>query len=370
MKSSSAQSRVRASTTTHKFSTRSPLKQRPVNTPTPAITVSIPVYNRAHYIATAIESVLSQDHTDFELLIIDDGSTDHSIDVVQGYQDQRIRLVRNDRNRGIPFTRNRALELARGRYIALMDSDDRMAPKRLSRQHRFLERHPNVALLGGWLRRFDDSGRLLGIQTKPLVHEQLRATLLFRTSHANTTVMGRTAILRKYGYRTEFVVGEDHDLFERLCRDHRVANIPRILSYQREHPGRITKAPGDQLLLYKYQLIDRQLQALGITASQHDLARHYRLTRITRNDWVADPHYLQWAADWLLGLLESNRATGVYSSRALEGVVAQTWIETCLRGARHSGLKQMLSRSGHVPWFVAAGRCAADNLLAAAGIGR
>jgi glycosyltransferase involved in cell wall biosynthesis len=341
-----------------------------VNTLTPAITVSIPVYNRAHYIGAAIESVLSQDCADFELLIIDDGSTDNSVEIVQGYRDERIRLIRNDQNQGIPFTRNRALELARGRYIALMDSDDRMAPKRLGRQQRFLERHPDVALLGGWLRRFDNSGRRLGIQAKPLVHEQLRATLLFRTSHANTTVMGRTAILQKFGYRPEFVVCEDHDLFERLSGEHRVANLPWILSYQREHPGRITKASGDQMLLYKYRVIDQQLRKLGVIASQSDLARHYRLTRINRNDWFADPDYLQWAADWLRGLLESNRATGVYSSRALAGIVAQTWIETCIRGVRHSGLRDVLSRSGRLSWLAAAGISAVENLLAAAGVRR
>ncbi len=101
-------------------------------------------------------------------------------------------------------------------------------------------------MVGGWLRRFDDSQGLRGIQTKPLVHEQLHATLLFRTSHANTTVMARTAALREIGHDLQFVVASDHDLLVRFAKRYRFANLPRILAYQREHAGRITKARPDR----------------------------------------------------------------------------------------------------------------------------
>ena len=341
-----------------------------MNNTAPRVTVCIPVYNRAHYVGAAIESVLAQDFADFELLLLDDGSTDDSVATMSRYADRRIRLVRNDGNRGIPYTRNRALELARGTYIAWLDSDDRMAPRRLDRQVRFLDRHPDVAIVGGWLRRFDDSGRMMGMQVKPLIHEQLRATLLFRTSHANTTVMARVGMLREFGHGQDFIVGSDHDLLDRLSRRYRLANMPRVLAYQREHPGRITKSSRDQLLMSKYRLIDRQLRPLGIVASQADLERHYLLTRIKRQDWVAAPDYLQWAAGWLHGLLEANRQSRVYSPRALAGIVAQTWIETCVRGVRTQGLGQVLSRISHVPWFTSAGNCVADNLMFATGMRR
>jgi glycosyltransferase involved in cell wall biosynthesis len=335
------------------------------------VTVCIPVYNRATFIGQAIESVLAQDFTGFELLLIDDGSTDDSIAAIRRFNDGRIRLESNDGNRGIPYTRNRGLELARGAYIAWLDSDDWMAPRRLARQVRYLDRHPDVTLLGGWLRRFDDAtGRYFGIQTKPLVHEQLRATLLFRTSHANTTVMGRTAALREVGHRLEFAEGEDHDLMIRLSGRGRFANLPWILAYQREHPGRITKSSRAKLLLAKYRLIDMQLRNLGIVASQPDLARHYLLTRIKAGDWAAEPDYLRWAALWLHGLLEANRQTRVYSQRALAGIVAQTWIETCARGVRTLGLGKVLANIGRVPWFASGSTCVADNLMYAAGLRR
>lgn len=338
-----------------------------LSTPSPKVSVCVPFYNRARYLGAAIDSVLSQDYRDFELLLIDDGSTDESAALIGRYADPRIRLVRNETNLGIPGTRNLALELARGEYLAWLDSDDCMAPSRLGRQVRFLDSHADVAMVGGWLRRFDDEGRFFGIQTKPLVHEQLRATLLFRTSHANTTVMARTAILRRFGHQLEFRLGSDHDLLERLARQFRLANVPSVLGYQREHRGRSTKAAPETLLQAKYRLIDRQLRALGIIATQADLARHYLLTRIKREDWTTHPDYLQWAAGWLENLLEANRRTPVYAQRALTGIVAQTWIETCVRGIRPLGWRKVLSSIGRMPWFAPAGSCVADNLIHAAG---
>lgn len=348
---------------------RRPLPPRSyLSTPSPRVSVCIPVYNRSAYIRDAIDSVLQQDFHDFELVLIDDGSTDDSVEVIQRYTDPRIRLIRNDANRGIPYSRNMALELARGEYLAWLDSDDRMAQGRLRRQVDFLDRHRDVAMVGGWLRRFDDTGRFFGIQTKPLVHEQLRATLLFRTSHANTTVMARTATLRRFGHQLDFKLASDHDLLERLSGSCRLANLPRILGYQREHKGRSTKASRERLLNAKYRLIDRQLRVLGITASPQDLARHYLLTRIKHEDWETNPDYLQWAAGWLQGLLEANRTARVYSQRALTGIVAQTWLETCVRGVRPLGLRRMLASLGRMRWFAPAGTCVADNLIYAAGL--
>ena len=94
------------------------------NTDPPTVTVFIPVYNREHYISEAIESILTQSFPNFELLLVDDGSTDRSVEVMRSYDDARIRVVCNEHTRGIPQTRNRGLELARGVYIALLDSDD------------------------------------------------------------------------------------------------------------------------------------------------------------------------------------------------------------------------------------------------------
>jgi len=108
----------------------------------PKITVFIPAYNREKYIGDAIESILAQTFTNYEILLIDDGSTDGTVDIMRSYTDPRLRIIRNEKNLGIPKTRNKGIEHARGEYIAMLDSDDRAYPTRLEKQAAFMDRHP------------------------------------------------------------------------------------------------------------------------------------------------------------------------------------------------------------------------------------
>ena len=114
----------------------------------PKITVFIPAYNTAQYISDAINSILSQTYTDFELLIIDDGSTDETNQIISSYSDSRIRLIKNRENRGLVYSRNLALTEARGKYLAILDSDDVAHENRLEIQLKEFENRPNLALLG------------------------------------------------------------------------------------------------------------------------------------------------------------------------------------------------------------------------------
>jgi len=173
---------------------------------TPRITVLIPVYNREGYIAAAIDSVLAQSFTDFELLIVDDGSTDRSMEIISSYADPRIRIERNPYNKGGPWARNRGLDLARGEYVAMLDSDDVAAPERLARQNAFLDAHPNYALVGSGKHTLNASGkRIKGLRSRPDTAAEIKAQLLFRCCIAHTSIMARTAIMRRYRYDERFI---------------------------------------------------------------------------------------------------------------------------------------------------------------------
>src|SRR5258705_775698 len=115
--------------------------------PSPQVSVLLPVWNGERHLAAAIESVLGQSFTDFELLIVDDGSTDGSAALIRRYGDERIRLFENEKNLGVTRSLNLGLAQARGRYVARMDADDLSAPERLARQVAFLDSHPEVALV-------------------------------------------------------------------------------------------------------------------------------------------------------------------------------------------------------------------------------
>jgi glycosyltransferase involved in cell wall biosynthesis len=305
----------------------------------PRVSVIIPAYNRAHLVQRAIDSVLAQDFRDFELLVIDDGSTDDTAEMVARNHDPRLRLIRNPENLGIPRTRQRGLEEARGDYIALLDSDDRMRPGRLACQVGYLDAHPDIATLGGCVQKYHPGGRRAGRLVRPNRPEDLRVWLLFRNAHANTTLMGRTEVLRRYGYRAEFPVSEDFDLAARMAPHHRAANLPNVLTEMLQHGGRITAVSADKSRTTKMAIMRRQLAALGVAFDEDDLERHYRLSRLHPEDMARWPDYADWAADWITRLTAANAAAGVYEPRALRTVLALVGAQCCMRLVHERGWK-------------------------------
>ena len=315
----------------------------------PKLTVFMPVYNRAHHVEAAIQSVLAQNFEDFELLIIDDGSTDESVAVVKRFSDRRLRLEHNDVNRGIPFTRNLGLEMASGEYIALLDSDDRMAPRRLERQVAFLDRRPDIATLGGWVTKVDARNRPVRRLIKPLHPDELKAWLLFRCSHANTSLMARTSALREFGYDEDFYVSSDFDLSARMAGRYRAANLPYTLTWMREHGGRITNSSGTRVQEAKVRIAERQLRALDLPFDEQDLQRHCKLMRIKGKEWRDHPELLDWTLEWLDRVQQANARAQIYSPRALAGVFGQVWLYSCLHASKTIGKAKAFACFGQSP---------------------
>lgn len=333
----------------------------------PRVSVCIPVFNRAALVGEAIASVLAQDFTDFELLLIDDGSCDGSAALLRGCDDPRVRVVVLSRNRGLPHVRNLALDLARGRYLAWLDSDDVMAPRRLALQTAFLDRNPGIATVGGWVSRFSAAGGR-GRVLRPLDPDQLHAWLMFRSAHANTTLMGRLGVLREFGYRDEYPVAEDYELLVRLSRRHRMANLPRVLTCMREHDGRITRGAAQLVRVAKQRLVAAQLARLGIEAREEELHRHFQLTRMRREQWERWPDYLGWARDWLEQLRRRNETAQVYPRAALAAVLGQVGMITCVQALAHAGCARALG--GMLRCSGGAGVALCGNLAFAAGLRR
>ena len=317
----------------------------------PRLSVFIPVHNRANLVQGAIDSVLAQDFVNYELLVIDDGSTDDTANVVARNRDPRLRLIRNPENLGIPGTRQRGLEEARGTYLALLDSDDRMRPGRLARQVAYLDAHPDIATLGGSVRRYGHDGRRVGRVVRPRHPEELRVWLLFRNAHANTTLMGRTDILRRYGYRPEFPVSEDYDLAARMAPHHRAANLPQVLVHKLEHGGRVTTTNAEKLRLAKTEVMRSQLVALGVDFDEDDLARHYCLSRLRGEDVARWPDYAEWAADWIARLIAANARARVYDPHALRAVLGPVWAQCCIQSLKHQGWSAVRDACRYWPGF-------------------
>lgn len=205
------------------------------------ITILMPVYNGEQHLKQAIESVLGQTFVDFELLIIDDGSNDGSGKIINSYEDERIRLVKNKKNKGIIFSLNKGLALARGEYIARMDADDISLPERLSKQYRFMENNPGVALVGCWAKIIGEDGRPLNDKRLPSKHGEIKFNLLFRNPFIHSSIFFRKNLIKAMGgYDYNYKHAEDFALYSKLIKNNlKTVNLPEFLIKFRVHGGSI-----------------------------------------------------------------------------------------------------------------------------------
>jgi GT2 family glycosyltransferase len=203
------------------------------------VTVLLAVHNGEPYVGEAVQSVLAQTFTDFELLVVDDASTDETVGIVEGFGDDRVRLLRNDRNLGQVPSLNRGLLEARGEYVARLDADDACLPARLERQVEILDLEPRVGLVGTWMDAVDDQGRLLGRLQKTLDDyvDFVYHTLIMRVYVSHPSAMyRRDPVLRLGCYDEATGPAEDKDLWRKLALERFEARIvPESLVRYRLH---------------------------------------------------------------------------------------------------------------------------------------
>lgn len=208
----------------------------------PKISVLVPVYNSAPYITQTIKSVLNQTFQDFELILLNDASTDNSEEIISQFHDKRIRYYKNEKNLGISGTRNKLMELAdkNVKYFAVLDNDDICLPERLDVQFQFLEKHPDISMCGTYFELFNSNKDLSFIKNlvinagfiwchplKPTLKDALKGNVLM-----HPTAMLRVQDVRKYHlhYHEEYSPAEDYDLIKQaLFQGLKIANIPQIL---------------------------------------------------------------------------------------------------------------------------------------------
>ena len=298
----------------------------------PRVSVVMPVFNGAAYLDAAIRSVLAQTFTAWELLVIDDGSADESAAIAAAHGDPRIRLLRNDGNRGLPYTRNRGMDEARGEYLAFLDSDDIALPQRLAVQIDYLERNPEIVGVGSWVQPIDSAGKpFRHIWKLPGDARFCRATLLFRAYINTSTFTARTADLRKQGFASDIHLAEDYDLYVRLSENHKLLNMPMVLSLCRQHPNSTTATRKSALAKALALVNNRQLTSLGITASPWELTLHRHV------EWLhlpTDRSLLEAAEHWLRRIVRQNDERLVYDPAALRQAAGERWHALCEQGLR------------------------------------
>ena len=205
---------------------------------TPLVSVLMSVYNGEPYLRQAIESILDQSFADFEFIIVDDGSQDRTWDILREYaaRDARIVLIQNEANIGLTRSLNKGLAQARGKYIARQDADDVSLPERLELQVRYLEKSPQVGVLGSWIQFIDEHGEAMGIRRLPVEPGLVKWSLLFGNYLVHTTVMFRRALVDQVGgYAPNTKYAQDYELWSRMYPRSKVVNLAQVLVHHREH---------------------------------------------------------------------------------------------------------------------------------------
>ncbi len=195
----------------------------------PLVSIGMPVFNCEKTLNTAIQSILKQTYSNWELILIDDGSQDKTLNIARSFQDARIKVVADGLNQQLPSRLNQAIALSNGKYFARMDGDDVSYPERLQRQVTYLENHPEIDLLGTTIMIIDADGQAQGVSPSQESHGEICGRPWANFNIAHPTWMGKLDWFSKYQYRSDAIRMEDYDLLLRTYQASRFASLPDIL---------------------------------------------------------------------------------------------------------------------------------------------
>ena len=279
----------------------------------------MPAFNAARYIEEAIGSILNQTYNDFELLIINDASTDNTIDIVNLFSDSRIKLISNKRNLKLAGTLNRGINQIDSKYIVRMDADDISHPQRLEKLIDFMDLHPETDICSTWLATFGHGD----IQTMsfPLGDGNIKSQLLFGSSIAHAASIWRTSSLKKHKHRfnENIQLAQDYDYWERGATFLQYDNIPEVLYYYR-YINTDKHFAGQQDTAN--QVRERQILKLGISSSSQEKEFHHAIAR-----WDFEKTYENFKKLdlWFSKLLNANNKTGQYPEKEFYKMLCDKW---------------------------------------------
>jgi hypothetical protein len=326
-----------------------------------SVSVTMPVHNGERYLDEAVQSILGQTWKDFEFIIVNDGSTDGTAPMLEGYQaaDPRVRVFHQERQ-GCAGASNVACRLARGRYVARMDADDISLPQRLERQVQFLEAHPAISVCGSALIRFGDGPE--SVLRFPVEDAGIDCALLFYCPVCNPATVVRRDVFFRAGiwYRPEFDTTEDYRFWVDVIRSHSFANLPEPLVRYRRHPQQTTVLKERRIKELAGKIHAELLAELGLAPSEEE-----RRTHAVFGSWQFQRgrEFVVQARGWLEKLRQANVRAARYPRREFDDLLAAYWYAVC-RANVSEGLWAMnqyrascLSRGRFLPVLKLAVRC-------------
>ncbi len=292
----------------------------------PKISVLMAVHNGTPYLSEALESIFTQTFKDFEFIVVDDDSSDGSMQLLRGIRDTRLRLIANKRQLGLSRSLNKGLAIAKGKYIARMDADDISLPKRLAAQYSFLETHSNIDVLGTWT-------KTLGLRSDrvwryPTDDAEIRAELLFNSVLVHSTIMLRRSTFAKYKFRydTNVTRAQDYELWVRTSNHLRFANLGTVLHRYRTHDQQVGEQHGAEQRAVAARVRVRQIVALGLQPNKAELRVH---NAISQWHFPSSRAGLLATERWLLEIGAANQRWTRYDQVTLDKVLERRWWAAC-----------------------------------------
>lgn len=225
------------------------------------ISVLMPAYNCEKYIDSSIKSILFQTFTDYELIILNDGSLDNTEQVILSINDKRIRYYKNEKNKGLTYTRNMLIKLAETDYLAFLDSDDLAEPERLEKEYNLLKSDKDLAFVSSSFKAINEKGELIKSNWHyDLSSDQLKTAFLFYNPVATSSVMVKKQCLPEIVFREGYPVCEDYDLWTRIMLQYKARVMPDYLTKYRLYEESICKQQPDNIIRVRNKIITNQLE--------------------------------------------------------------------------------------------------------------
>lgn len=280
------------------------------------------------YLREAIESILNQTYSDFEFIIVDDCSTDNSLEIIESYSDPRITIIRNEQNVGITKSLNRALKVAKGEFVARMDADDICLAQRFQKQVEFLNQNSDVIVCGVWVELFGEGVKYLKekYSKKSLPERELLQINLLFGNHTNIihpTAMFNHKLLQKNGieYNEKYIYAQDFRMWVECSKYGECANVPEILFKYRIHNKAVSSDKKTIQNECTKNIMAEQLSWLGLNIPDDWEMIHWGLLSGRKS---YNLRYLE----WIKTIIKKNRKFKIFNHRKLKNLLWQKWTET------------------------------------------
>ncbi|MCX8080388.1 MAG: glycosyltransferase [Bacteroidia bacterium] len=296
----------------------------------PLVSVILPVYNASFFLKDSVRSILNQTYKNFELIIINDGSTDNSREILNRIKDNRIKFIDYDYNRGLIDTLNEGISLSKGKYLVRMDADDQSHPRRIEVLVNYMEANPNVGIAGSYTNL---TGPSLYYKKK-LSSDEIKSRLLFDNIFSHPTMIFRRQLFSDYSvaYNKKYFCAEDYGLWFEMMNQTDYGLVPRRLLHYGIHQNQVSMVFREEQLQSVQKIHREWLSLIQVSYDENEINLHQK---IFHKNYEITPEFFCSCEKWLMKLISSNENSKFHHPESFKKIVAWVWFELATHLASH-----------------------------------